>query len=86
MQPGLGTDLGQKPSYGITLQAAGAKVMNQSILVFDRGLEEVQWWSVYDLAKGQHLFDTYVPVTEFSIVPARRMFSSCRTGDPAVSK
>jgi len=63
----LGTDLGQKPSYGITLQAAGAKVMNQSILVFDRGLEEVQWWSVYDLVKGQHLFDTYVPVVEFSI-------------------
>jgi hypothetical protein len=63
----LGTDLGQKPSYGITLQAAGAKVMNQSILVFDRGLEEVRWWSVYDLAKGQHLFDTYVPVAEFSI-------------------
>ena len=63
----LGTDLGQKPIYGITLEAAGAKVMKQSILVFDRGLEEVQWWSVYDLEKGQHLFNTYVPPVEFSI-------------------
>ena len=63
----LGTDLGQKPIYGITLEAAGAKVMNQSILVFDRGLEDVQWWSVYDIEKGQHLFDTYVPPVEFSI-------------------
>jgi hypothetical protein len=63
----LGADLGQKPIYGITLEAAGAKVMKQSILVFDRGLEEVQWWSVYDLEKGQHLFDTYVPPVEFSI-------------------
>ena len=63
----LGADLGQKPSYGITLEAAGAKVMNQSILVFDRGLEEVEWWSVYDIEKGQHLFDTYVPVVEFTI-------------------
>ncbi|HEV3177727.1 MAG TPA: hypothetical protein VGZ72_17160 [Stellaceae bacterium] len=63
----LGTDLSQKPRYGVTLEAAGAKAMNQSILVFERGLEEVQWWSVYDLEKGQHLFDTYVPVVEFSI-------------------
>ena len=63
----LGTDLGQKPTYGITVGAAGAKVMSQSILVFDRGLEEVQWWSVYDIEKGQHLFDTYVPPVEFSI-------------------
>jgi hypothetical protein len=63
----LGADLGQKPIYGITLEAAGAKVMNQSVLVFDRGLEDVQWWSVYDLERGRHLFDTYVPPVEFSI-------------------
>ena len=63
----LGADLSQKPSYGITLEAAGARVMNQSILVFDRGLEEVEWWSVYDIEKGRHLFDTYVPVVEFTI-------------------
>jgi hypothetical protein len=63
----LGADLSQKPSYGVTLEGAGAMVMNQSILVFDRGLEEVSWWSVYDLENGQHLFDTYVPVVEFTI-------------------
>lgn len=63
----LGADLSQKPSYGVTLEAAGAEVMNQSILAFDRGLEEVPWWSVYDLENGQHLFDTYVPVVEFTI-------------------
>jgi len=71
----LGADLSEKPSYGITLEAADAKVMNQSILVFDRGLDEVEWWSVYDIEKGQHLFDTHVPVVEFTI---SRMFDTPR--------
>jgi hypothetical protein len=63
----LGADLGQKPRYSISLEGIGAEVMSQSVLVFDRGVEEVTWWSVYSLGKGQHLFDTYVPTIEFSI-------------------
>jgi hypothetical protein len=27
----------------------------------------VEWWSVYQLGTGQHLFDTYVPLLGFSI-------------------
>jgi hypothetical protein len=63
----LGSDLGQKPRYAISLEGVGAEVMNQSVLVFDRGVEEVSWWSVYSLDKGHHLFDTYVPTIEFTI-------------------
>lgn len=63
----LGADLAQKARYSISLEGTGAEVMNQSVLVFDRGVEEVSWWSVYSLGKGQHLFDTYVPMIEFSI-------------------
>jgi hypothetical protein len=32
-----------------------------------RGLEEVDWWTVYRLGNGQRLFDTYVPLVQFSI-------------------
>ena len=40
------------------------------MIVIDRGLEEVEWWSVYRLGTGQHLFDTYVPLLGFSISSA----------------
>ncbi len=63
----LGTGLDRPPLYSVKLEGAGATVVNQSILVFDRAIEDVQWWSVYSIDRGRHLFDTYVPVTEFSI-------------------
>lgn len=63
----LGTGLDRPPLYSVKLEGAGATVVNQSILVFDRAIEDVPWWSVYSIDRGRHLFDTYVPVTEFSI-------------------
>ena len=39
----------------------------RSLLAVSRGLEETEWWSVYKLGSGQHLFDTYVPLLSFSI-------------------
>lgn len=63
----LGTDLAKNPRYTISLEGKDVEVMNQSVLVFDRGVEEVSWWSVYSLDKGQHHFDTYVPTIEFTI-------------------
>jgi hypothetical protein len=37
------------------------------LFVIDRGTGEVDWWSVYQLGTGRHLFDTYVPLLGFSI-------------------
>jgi hypothetical protein len=53
----FGDDLHQKPIY--TISATGTDV--------SRGTAEVEWWSVYKLGNGQHLFDTYVPLVSFSI-------------------
>lgn len=63
----LGVDLKEKPLYTIAVQGVDPLAVNNELLVVARGLEEVGWWSVYKLANGERLFDTYVPVTHFSI-------------------
>jgi hypothetical protein len=63
----LGTDFKQKPSYSIGLSATDCRTVNADLLEFDRGLEEIEWWSLYKLGSGQHMFDTYVPLVKFSI-------------------
>jgi hypothetical protein len=63
----LGTDLTAKPLYSVTLEGLDAVVEDYSVLVFDRGTEEIDWWSVYHLGTGEPLFDSYVPVLHFSI-------------------
>ncbi|HTS91423.1 MAG TPA: hypothetical protein VMG55_05455 [Stellaceae bacterium] len=63
----LGTDFGEKPRYAVTLDGAGVNPLRNSVLVFDRALEEVQWWSVHALTTGKHLFDTYVEPLVFSV-------------------
>lgn len=63
----LGTDLTTKPLYGVTLDGVGATVEDGNIIVFDRGVEDVSWWSVYTLGAGTPLFDTYVPLLSFSL-------------------
>jgi hypothetical protein len=62
----LGVDLKDKPLYAVTASGVEPVTMNSDVLVISRGVEEVQWWSVYKLGNGQHLFDTYVPVVQFS--------------------
>jgi len=63
----LGDDLAQKPRYAISVSGTGGQTMDNAIFIASRGLEEVDWWSVYRLGTGQHLFDTYVPLVSFSI-------------------
>jgi len=41
--------------------------MDNAIFIASQGLEEVDWWFVYRLGTGRHLFDTYVPLVGFSI-------------------
>jgi len=64
---GFGDDLGQKPRYAISVPGTDGHTMDNAIFIASRGLEEVDWWSVYRLGTGQHLFDTYVPLVSFSI-------------------
>jgi hypothetical protein len=63
----LGTDLTAKPLYSLTLEGLDAIIEDYAVLVFDRGTEEVDWWSVYKLGTGEPLFDSYVPVLHFSV-------------------
>jgi hypothetical protein len=63
----LGASLSQKPLYTIRASGSGGRTVDGELFVIDRGLEDVEWWSVYQLGSGQHLFDTYVPLIGFSI-------------------
>lgn len=63
----LGADMKQKPSYSISLPAVDCRTVEADFLEFDRGLEEVAWWSLYKLGTGEHMFDTYAPLVKFSI-------------------
>jgi hypothetical protein len=62
----VGTDLKQKPLYSVTLTGTESRTVENELFVVSRGLEEVEWWSVYRLENGAHLFDTYVPLLKFS--------------------
>jgi len=63
----LGVDPKQKPLYSIAVPGFDPVAKNDDILVVSRGVEEVEWWSVYKLGSGERLFDTYVPVVQFSV-------------------
>ena len=63
----LGDDLRQKPRYAISIPGTDGHTIDNAIFVVSRGVEEVDWWSVYMLGSGQHMFDTYVPLLSFSI-------------------
>jgi hypothetical protein len=63
----LGSDPAAKPLYTVTLDGIDATTEDSAVLVFDRGTEEVDWWSVYKLGTGEPLFDSYVPVLHLSL-------------------
>lgn len=63
----LGSDLSQKPLYAINVTGSEARTVDSALVEVSRGLEEVEWWSVYKLGTGEHLFDTDVPLVRFSI-------------------
>jgi len=63
----MGADLKLKPLYSVTQTGLEAHTMENALLQFARGTEEVEWWSLHQLGTGRHLFDTYVPPVSFSI-------------------
>src|ERR1700733_11832691 len=62
----IGTDLKEKPLYSVTVEGTESRTVENEVFVVSRGLEEVEWWSIYRLVDGAHLFDTYVPLVKFS--------------------
>lgn len=68
----LGTDIKQKPLYSVTVEGSESRVVEDNLFLVARGLEEVEWWSVYRLANGAHLFDTYVPLVKLGESVERR--------------
>ena len=56
----LGVDRKEKPKYSIKVNGVDARALNYDLLIVTRGLEDTQWWSLYRLADGKPLFDTYV--------------------------
>jgi hypothetical protein len=61
----LGAAFTQKPVYSITVYGTDPKTLNNEVLVMSRGQEDVEWWSIYKLGTGEHLFDTDVPLVQF---------------------
>ncbi len=51
----------------MTLDGVGVTTEDSAVLVFDRGTEDVDWWSAYGLGTGAPLFDSHVPVLRFSL-------------------
>ncbi len=62
----FGDDPRQKPLYTLTATGEDGHTVDDALFVIARGLEETEWWSVYKLGSGRHLFDTYVPMASFS--------------------
>ena len=63
----LGTDVKEKPLYVFTTSGETPINLHGEVVVVSRGIEDVDWWSVYRIGTGQHLFDTYAPVATASI-------------------
>jgi hypothetical protein len=64
----LGTDLQQKPLYNVKVPALSARTVDSGLWLVDRDVEsDSNWWSVYQVGSGKHLFDTDVELVRFSI-------------------
>jgi len=63
----LGVNPKQPPLYTISTDGMEPRIVNSEVITILRGVEETEWWSVYQLGTGKRLFDTYVPLVQFSI-------------------
>jgi hypothetical protein len=56
----FGVDRKEKPKYTVKVAGVDARSLDNELLIVTRGLDDVQWWSLYRLSNGQPLFNTYV--------------------------
>ena len=59
----LGVDLKTKPLYSVTVEGTETRTVDGALFAVSRGLDETDWWSIYKIGNGAHLFDTYVPLS-----------------------
>lgn len=62
----LRADRKGKPLYTVKVAGTEGRTVDNALFVVTRGLEEVDWWSVYRLSDGQRMFDTHVPLVRFA--------------------
>jgi hypothetical protein len=60
----LGADPAEAPLYAVTLDGVDATVVDNAVIVFERGTEDVAWQSIHSLGTGAPLFDTFVPMLQ----------------------
>jgi hypothetical protein len=63
----LGTPFTQKPIYSVTMPGHDAQTLESAVWVVRHGDVDVDEWSVLKLGTGQPLFNSFVPVVQFSI-------------------
>lgn len=63
----LGVDPKSKPLWSVSATGVDARVVDFALLSVSRGTEDTDWWSLYRLGDGVHLFDTDVPLLTFSL-------------------
>lgn len=67
--------------YSLKVEGFDGKPLDDTLYVIARGVEDVEWWSVYRLADGRQLFDTHVRPVRFA--PGRYAgFEVPEDGDP----
>ena len=63
----LGVDLKTKPVYTVRSPGTEAHIVDGEVFAISAGVEEVEWWSIYSVKTGAHLFETYVPLASVNI-------------------
>jgi hypothetical protein len=77
----LAVSRGGKLLYTLKVEGFDGRPLDDTLYVIARGVEDVEWWSVYRLADGRHLFDSHVPLSRFA--PGRYAgFEVPEDGDP----
>ena len=63
----LGVDMKTKPLYTVKQAGTDSHTVDKEVFVISAGVEEVEWWSVYSITNGAHLFETYTPLVGVNI-------------------
>jgi hypothetical protein len=63
----LGAPLTQKPIYSVTMPGHDAQTRESAIWIVGHGDVDVEEWSVLKLGSGLPLFNSFVPVVQFSV-------------------
>jgi len=78
----LGSGRAVKPRYSIEVEGVQGQALDNSLFIVSRGLEDVEWWSLYRLSDGKPHFDTHVRPVRLSYFGRFAGFDIPADGDP----